>query len=270
MRNVAFGQYYPTGSFVHRLDPRTKLFAGAVCIAAAFVADSYWAYLACYSFLLIIILVSKIPVLQALKTVKSIFAIILISVILNVFFHDEGKVLFAWWKIRVTEGGLLYAGQIILRLMFLVLSTSLITLTSTPTELTDGIEKILTPLKFIRFPVHDVAIIMSIALRFIPTLMEETDKITMAQKARGAKFDVGGPVARAKALLPVLIPLFVSAFRRADELALALDARCYNATEARTKMKILRFGWKDLTAFLCLALFMTIVVFLRLGFFGLL
>ncbi len=270
MRNVAFGQYYPTDSPIHKLDPRTKLFAGAISIAAAFVADSYWAYLACYAFLFIVILVSKIPVFQVLKTVKSIFAIILISVILNVFFHDEGKVLWAWWKIKITVGGLLYSGQIILRLMFLVLSTSLITLTSTPTELTDGLERFLTPLKYLRFPVHDVAIIMSIALRFIPTLMEETDKITMAQKARGAKFDVGGPLARAKALLPVLIPLFVSAFRRADELAFALDARCYNATEARTKMKVLRFGWRDLTATLCLALFLTVVIFLRLGFFGLL
>ena len=270
MRNVAFGQYYPTGSFIHKLDPRTKLFAGLVCIAAAFVADSYWAYLACYVFLLISILVSRIPILQVLKTVKSIFFIVLISVILNIFFHDEGKVLWAWWKIKITVGGLLYAGQITLRLMFLVISTSLITLTSTPTELTDGLEKIMTPLRYLKFPVHDVAIIMSIALRFIPTLMEETDKITMAQKARGAKFDTGGPLARAKALLPVLIPLFVSAFRRADELALALDARCYNATEARTKMKILRFSLRDLTAFLSLALFLTVVILLRLGFFGLL
>lgn len=270
MRNVAFGQYYPTGSFIHKLDPRTKLFAGLVCIASAFVADSYWAYLACYIFLITVILVSRIPIFQVLKTVKSIFFIILLSVILNVFFHDEGKVLWEWWKIKITVGGLLYSGQIILRLMFLVISTSLITLTSTPTELTDGLEKAMAPLRYLKFPVHDVAIIMSIALRFIPTLMEETDKITMAQKARGAKFDTGGPLARAKALLPVLIPLFVSAFRRADELALALDARCYNATDARTKMKILRFSWRDLTAFLCLALFLATVISLRLGFFGLL
>ena len=270
MRNVAFGQYYPTGSFIHRLDPRTKLFSGIVFVAAAFVADSYWAYLACYAFLLFVILVSKIPILQILKTVKSIFAIILISVFLNIFFRTDGKVLFSWWRITITTGGLLYSGQIALRLMFLVLSTSLITLTATPTELTDGLEKFMSPLKRLRFPVHDVAIIMSIALRFIPTLMEETDKITMAQKARGAKFDVGGPIARAKALLPVLIPLFVSAFRRADELAFALDARCYNATDARTKMKILRFGWKDLTAFLFLALFLTVIILMRLGLFGLL
>lgn len=270
MRNVAFGQYYPTGSYIHKLDPRTKLLAGLICIAAAFIADSYWAYLACYVFLFTVILVSRIPIFQVLKTVKSIFFIVLLSVILNVFFHTEGKVLFSWWKITVTVGGLLNAGQIILRLMFLVLSTSLITLTSTPTELTDGLEKFMSPLRYIKFPVHDVAIIMSIALRFIPTLMEETDKITMAQKARGARFDTGGPMARAKALLPVLIPLFVSAFRRADELAFALDARCYNATEARTKMKILRFSWRDLTALLILVLFLAVVIVLRLGFFGLL
>ncbi len=264
-RNVAFGQYYPTGSVIHRLDPRTKLFAGVVFIVCAFLASSYWAYLICYAFLFSVVLLSKIPPLQVLKTVKAVLAIVVVSVLINLFFYDEGTVLFSWWKIKITDGGLLYAGKMVLRIMFLVLSTSMITLTSTPTELTDGLEKIMTPLKYLRFPVHDVAIIMSIALRFIPTLMEETDKIIMAQKARGASFDHGGIVARAKAMLPILIPLFVSAFRRADELALALDARCYNATEARTKMKVLRFTWADLTAFLVLTACLTITALIYAG-----
>ena len=156
-----------------------------------------------------------------------------------------------------------------LRIIFLVISTSMLTFTSTPMALTDGMESIMKPLKIIRFPVHDVAVIMSTALRFIPTLLEEVNKIVMAQKARGAHFDNGGLVKRAKALLPVLIPLFVSTFRRADELALALDARCYNATPNRTKMKPLHFSWRDLVAFFCLAAFLTIIILLKLGFFGL-
>ncbi len=270
MRNVAFGQYYPKDSFVHKLDPRTKLFAGLVFIAAAFVADSYWCYLVCYAFLAAVVVASKVPPLHLVKTVKAVLAIVLISVVINALFYDGEHVLVSWWKIRITEEGLLFSGQMVLRIMFLVLSTSLITMTTTPTELTDGLEKIMSPLRYLRFPVHDVAIIMSIALRFIPTLMEETDKIIMAQKARGAKFDNGSLIARAKAMLPILIPLFVSSFRRADELALALDARCYNATEARTKMKVLSFRLSDLAAFLILCAFLVLTVFFRLGFFGLL
>lgn len=269
MRDVAFGQYYPTSSFIHRLDPRTKLLASIVYIVAIFLCTNYYSYLACFLFLVIMVLMSRVPVKSVLKTVKAVLFIVVITVIINIFFYSEGKILAQWWIFKITDAGLIFASKMAMRLIFLVLSTSLITLTTTPMNLTDGLENLLTPLKWIKFPVHDVAIIMSIALRFIPSFMEEIDKIMMAQKARGASFDTGGLIKRAKALLPVLIPLFVSAFRRADELAMALDARCYNATPNRTKMKKLTFSWRDIFAAFATAVFLTLVILLRMGFFGL-
>lgn len=268
-KEIVFGQYYPASSFIHRLDPRIKLFAVLVFIVAVFLCDSFYAYAACYAFLLIVILVSRVPILSVLKTVKAILFIIILTAIINVFFYKDGNVLWEWKFLRITDGGLIYAAKMALRIIFLVVSTSMLTFTSTPMALTDGMESLMKPLAFLRFPVHDVAVIMSTALRFIPTLMEEVNKIIMAQKARGAHFDTGGLFKRAKALLPVLIPLFVSTFRRADELAMALDARCYNATPHRTKMKPLRFSYRDLIAFIALAAFMTLIVLLKLGFFGL-
>ena len=223
-REIVFGQYYPASSFIHRLDPRIKLFAVLVFIVAVFLCDSFYAYAACYAFLLIVILVSRVPILSVLKTVKAILFIIILTAIINVFFYKDGNVLWEWKFLRITDGGLIYAAKMALRIIFLVVSTSMLTFTSTPMALTDGMESLMKPLAFLRFPVHDVAVIMSTALRFIPTLMEEVNKIIMAQKARGAHFDTGGLFKRAKALLPVLIPLFVSTFRRADELAMALDA----------------------------------------------
>lgn len=270
MRDVAFGQYYPADSVLHRLDPRTKLLAGIVYIVAVFLCESYWAYLACFLFLLVVALVSKVPVSSILKSIKAVLFVVLITVIINVFFYKDGKVLWSWWRLAVTDGGLIFASKMAMRLLFLVVSTSLITFTTTPVTLTDGLESLLTPLKWVRFPVHDVAIIMSIALRFIPTFTEEIDKIMMAQKARGACFDNGNLFKRAKALLPVLIPLFVSAFRRADELALAMDARCYNATDKRTKMKRLRFAPRDLVCGLATAVFLALIIIIKCGFFGLL
>ena len=270
MKDVTFGQYYPSGSVVHRMDARVKILLMIAYIAAIFFISSYFGYALTALLILALSLISKIPITKIFKTVSRITVIVIITALLNLLFVKDGKVLAHWWIFTITDYGVNYAIMMALRLVFLVIGTSFLTLTTTPTELTDGLESLMSPLKYVKIPVHDVAVIMSIALRFIPTLMEETDKITMAQKARGAKFDTGGPFARAKALLPVLIPLFVSAFRRADELAFALDARCYNATDARTKMKILRFGWKDLTAFLFLALFLTVIAFFRSGFFGLL
>ncbi|MGN1042982.1 MAG: energy-coupling factor transporter transmembrane component T family protein [Christensenellales bacterium] len=270
MRDVAFGQFYPTDSVIHKLDPRTKLIASIIYIVAVFLSESYWAYLACFSFLAIVILVSRIPVKSVLKSVKAVLFVVLITVIINVFFYKNGTVLWSWWKIKITDQGLIFASKMAMRLIFLVLSTSLVTFTTTPVNLTDGLESLLTPLKWIRFPVHDVAVIMSIALRFIPSFTEEIDKIMMAQKARGACFDNGNLIKRAKALLPVLIPLFVSAFRRADELALAMDARCYNATDKRTKMKSLKFALRDLFCALFVAVFLALVIIIRCGFFGLL
>ena len=270
MRDVAFGQYYPTDSFIHKLDPRTKLIASVVYIVAIFLCTNYYSYLACFVFLLGMILVSRIPVKSVLKTVKAVLFIVAITVVINILFYSDGNVLWGWWVIKITDAGLVFASKMAMRLIFLVVATSLVTLTTTPMSLTDGLESLMTPLKYLRLPVHDVAIIMSIALRFIPSFIEEIDKIMMAQKARGAAFDNGGLIRRAKALLPVLIPLFVSAFRRADELAMALDARCYNATDKRTKMKKLTLTWRDALAALLTAAFLTAVILLRMGLFGLL
>lgn len=270
MRDVAFGQYYPSDSVLHKADPRTKLLAGIVYIVAVFLCESYWAYLTCFLFLLIACLVSKVPIKSILKSIKAVLFVVLVTVIINIFCYKSGTVLCSWWIFTVTDGGLIFSSKMAMRLIFLVVSTSLVTFTTTPVTLTDGLESLLTPLKRIKFPVHDVAIIMSIALRFIPSFTEEIDKIMMAQKARGASFDSGNIFKRAKALLPVLIPLFVSAFRRADELAMAMDARCYNATDKRTKMKRLKFAWRDLFLGLATAAFLALVIMLKCGFFGLL
>lgn len=262
-RDITFGQYYPADSFIHKLDPRTKLVASLVFIVAMFLCKSYYSYLACFLFLILCVWVSKIPVSSVLKTVKAIVFIIVVTVFINVFFYGEGKLLFKWWVFTVTDEGLIFASKMAMRLAFLVIGTSLITLTTTPMSLTDGLESLFKPLKHIGFPVHDVAIIMSIALRFIPTLMEEIDKIMMAQKARGASFDSGGLIKRAKALVPILIPLFVSTFRRADELALALDSRCYNATPNRTKMKLLKYNFTDAFALLFVLLFLAMIITIK-------
>ncbi|NLL56070.1 MAG: energy-coupling factor transporter transmembrane protein EcfT [Clostridiales bacterium] len=265
MRDITFGQYYPKDSFVHRLDPRTKLIISIIYIVAIFLCKSYLAFLVCFLFLSTCILASQIPVFSILKTVKTVLFILIITVIINLFFYTDGKVLVSFWKIKITVDGAIFASFMAMRLIFLVVGTSLISLTTTPMNLTDGMESLMKPLKAIRFPVHDVAIIMSIALRFIPTLMEEINKIIMAQKARGASFDNGSLLKRAKALLPVLIPLFVSTFRIADELALALDARCYNATPNRTKMKQLHFKWQDLFAFLFTLAFLAVIILIKIG-----
>ncbi|MBO7156708.1 MAG: energy-coupling factor transporter transmembrane protein EcfT, partial [Clostridia bacterium] len=207
--------------------------------------------------------------IPSLKSVKAIIFIVIIMAIINLFTVREGTVLWSWWKIIITLEGVFTAVKLALRLIFLVMGTALLTYITTPMALTDGMESLMYPLSLIKVPTHDIAIIMSIALRFIPILMEEVDKIMMAQKARGACFDRGGLLQRAKALLPVLIPLFVSAFRRADELALALDARCYNATPNRTKYKQAKFTWRDLIASIFTAIFIALVVAINNNFWGL-
>lgn len=259
MRDVSFGQYYPTGSVVHRLDPRAKVVFSILFMVTIFFVSSYAGYAVVALFLLTVCFASKIPVKNVIKSVKAILFIMLFTAIINIFFYDSGRVLFEWWKIKITLGGIDFAIKMALRISLLVMGTSMLSFTTTPMELTDAIESLLKPLKYIKVPVHDIALIMSIALRFIPGLMDETDKIMMAQKARGAEIDTGGLVKKIKAMLPVLIPLFVSAIRRADELADALDARCYNATDRRTKMKVLRLTWKDLVAFLFVAVFVALI-----------
>lgn len=260
MKDLTFGQYYPSDSVVHRMDARVKILLMILYIAAIFFISSYFGYAVTLIFILTFSLVSKVPITKILKSVKRITVILVITALPQLFFVKTGKVIAHWWIFTITDYGLNYAIMMALRLTFLVIGTTFLTLTTTPTELTDGLESLMTPLKYVKIPVHDIAVIMSIALRFIPTLMEETQKIMNAQKARGATFDTGHLHQRAKALLPVLIPLFVNAFRRADELAFALDARCYNATENRTKYKVQKIKGSDIVGILVVGGYLALVI----------
>ena len=256
MNNVVFGQYYPTGSVVHRLDARIKLLAVIFYIVTVFFIRDYVMYAAMFLFIIALTLIAKIPLRVLLRTVRTIVFLVLVTSIINLFF-TSGEVLWVHWKfIKIYKEGVEHAIKLALRLILLMLFPSLLTLTTTPMELTDALESLMKPLKLIKVPVHAIALIMSIALRMIPILMEETNKIMLAQKARGADFDTGGALKKAKAMVPVLVPLFVGAFRRADELALAMDARCYSSVAKRTKYKVMRLTAKDLVAsFVCLAVF---------------
>lgn len=263
MNSISFGQYYQTDSIIHKMDARIKLLILLAFIIVVFFCDTFLSYGILAIVVLTTIILSRVPILTVLKTIKVIIFILLFTAIINVFFYSEGTVLCSWWIFKITDCGLITAGKMSLRLILLMLGTTMLTLTSTAMELTDGIESLLSPLKLIKIPVHDIALTMSIALRFIPTLADETDKIMKAQKSRGASFSEGGLVKRAKALLPILIPLIVSAFRRADELALALDARCYNATEKRTKMKKPQIKPFDVIAFLSFIAVSTVIILLK-------
>ena len=256
MNNVVFGQYYPTNSIVHRLDARVKLLAVIAYIVTVFFAADYTMYAALFLFVIMVSVVAKIPLKVLLRTIRTIIFLVLITSIINLFF-TTGEVLWVHWKfIKIYKEGVEHAIKLAMRLILLMLFPSLLTLTTTPMELTDAMESLMSPLKLIKVPVHAIALIMSIALRMIPILMEETNKIMLAQKARGADFDTGGALKKAKAMIPVLVPLFVGAFRRADELALAMDARCYSSVAERTKYKVMKFAWRDLAAALvCLAVF---------------
>ena len=268
MKDMTLGQYYPTDSFTHRMDPRAKLVLVIAFIVMVFLAESFLSYFAVIVCVVSAALVSRIPLSKMLKSIKAIIMLLIFTGILNLLFYNGETVLWSWWRIKISVEGIIFSIKMVLRLVLLVMGTTLLTYTTTPTSLTDGMESLLTPLKYIKVPVHDIAVIMSIALRFIPILSEEVDKIMMAQKARGASFDTGGLLSRSKALLPILIPLFVSAFRRADELALALDARCYNATPNRTRYKVMKFGLRDLAGAIGMAAFIVLVVALNNNFWG--
>ena len=258
MKDVAFGQYYPAKSFVHNMDARVKILAVIAYIVAVFLVQSvttaqgvafqFLGFGACLFFVLIATLCARVPFGKVLKSIKGIMFFIVLSAILQIFFNASGNVLAKWSFITITDVGLLNAGFLVARISLIVLGASLLTLTTSPVEIADGIESLMYPLKFIKFPVHEFALIMSIALRFIPTLLDETDRIIKAQKARGADFDSGNILKRVKALMPVLIPLLISSFRRADELADAMDSRCYSGSKVRTKYKKMRLTWRDLVA----------------------
>ena len=250
MKDVTFGQYYPTKSFAHNLDARIKILLTIAYIVGVFLVKPFYflGFAACFLFVILATAFARVPFLRVLKSIKAILFVIILSAILQLFFNKGGTVVLEWQFIRITDLGLLNAGFIIARISLVVLGASLLTLTTSPVEIADGIESLMYPLKWIKFPVHEFALIMSIALRFIPTLLEETDRIIKAQKARGADFESGNILKRAKALIPVLIPLLIGSFRRADELADAMDARCYSGSKNRTKYKKMKLTWRDLVA----------------------
>mgnify|MGYP002517447625 CR=1 FL=1 len=248
LRDITIGQYYPADSVIHKLDPRTKLMATMIYILSLFIFRSLAGFAAVTLGLFLVILLSKVPISYMVKGLKAIVVILLITVIFNLFL-TPGETLVSFWKLRITEEGLRNAAFMTVRLIYLILGSSILTLTTTPNNLTDAIEKLLGPLKALKVPVHEIAMMMSIALRFIPILLEETDKIMKAQIARGADFESGNLIKKAKSLVPLLVPLFISAFRRANDLAMAMEARCYHGGEHRTKMKPLIYQKRDMIAY---------------------
>ena len=262
LKDITLGQYFPGSTVVHRLDPRTKLLMVVLYIVALFLAKWWVSYGLMLAFLVTAIVLSRIRPKALFRGLKPLLIIIIFTALINLFYSD-GQVLVQFWIFRITREGILQAVFLVLRIMMLVMGTFLLTYTTSPIALTDGLESLLGPLKKIHFPVHELAMMMSIALRFIPTLIEETDKIISAQKARGADFETGNLFRRAKALVPILVPLFVSAFRRADELATAMECRCYHGGEGRTKMKQLHYRLRDVVTLLLGAALLGGVITLR-------
>lgn len=249
LKDITLGQYFPGNSFVHRLDPRTKLLMVVIYIVALFLAQSWLSYGLVFVFLVCSIKISTIPLKTITRGLKPVLLIVVFTGILNLFFTEGTHEIFSIFGFSLTWEAVERAFFMVSRIMMLITGTFLLTYTTSPIALTDGLEALLGPLKKLHFPVHELSMMMCIALRFIPTLIEETDKIMSAQKARGADFESGSLMDRARALVPILVPLFISAFRRADELAIAMECRCYQGGEGRTKMKILRYNRRDYEAY---------------------
>lgn len=262
LKDITLGQYYPVDSPLHRLDPRTKLFGTMVYIVCLFLCDSWQGYLLATAFLVLCIRLSAVPFGYMVRGLRGVLFLLLISVSFNLFLTG-GTVIASVGFLKITQEGLQTAAFMALRLIYLVLGSTVMTLTTTPNALTDGMEKGLGFLKRLRVPVHEISMMMSIALRFIPILMEETDKIMKAQMARGADFESGNLIQKAKAMVPLLVPLFVSAFRRATDLAMAMEARCYHGGDGRTKMKPLKYKTADRIAYLALLGFFLLTLLLR-------
>lgn len=263
LKDITIGQYYPTGSYVHKLDPRTKILVTFALIVGLFIINSFIPYAYIIGFIIAAIYISKIPLKFMLKGLKPLRVIIIFTFLINVFM-GQGDIIWSLGPLNATRQGLNQAIFMAIRLILLVMGTSLLTLTTSPIALTDGIEQLLNPMKKIGVPAHELAMMMTIALRFIPTLLEETDKIMKAQMARGADFESGNIISRAKGLVPLLVPLFISAFRRADELAMAMEARCYRGGENRTKMKELKMGGRDTVALIITVFLLAILLVHRL------
>ena len=263
LKDITLGQFFPGKTPIHRLDPRTKLILLIVYMVALFCAKWFVSYALVLAFLVFATALGRIPLKSMTRGLKPMLIFMILTGVLNLFYTRGGTLLISWKFIHIYSKGVETAILMILRIMMLICGTFLLTYTTSPIALTDALERLLSPLKKIRVPVHELAMMMSIALRFIPTLIEETDKIISAQKARGADFETGSLIRRAKALIPILVPLFVSAFRRADELATAMECRCYHGGEGRTRMKVLRFALRDAVAFLAGALLLAGVFVLR-------
>lgn len=259
LRDITLGQYYPADSVIHKLDPRTKLFATLLFIISVFSFDGIVGFIVMTAFLFGVIALSKVPLSFMLRGLKAIMILLVIAGLFNLFL-TPGQVLWSIWKIHITREGLRNAVLMTIRMVYLIMGSSVMTLTTTPNQLTDGLEKALKPLQKINVPVHEIAMMMSIALRFIPILIEETDKIMKAQMARGADFETGNLIQKAKSMVPLLVPLFISAFRRATDLAMAMEARCYRGGEGRTKMKPLKYEKRDHKAYLVYAVYLVLIV----------
>lgn len=262
LKDITIGQYFPGDTIIHRLDPRIKILVVMMFITSLFFVDRFYPYIFVIGFIFATIILSKVPVIFILKGLKPLMFIIGITFLINMFM-TKGEVLYELGFLTITKEGLSQASFMALRLIFLVTGTSLLTLTTSPISLTDGIEELLKPFKRIGLPSHELAMMMTIALRFIPTLLEETDKIMKAQMARGADFESGNILRRAKNLVPLLVPLFVNAFRRADELAIAMEARCYRGGDGRTRLNVLKLDKKDIGIFVSMALFFIFIVSTR-------
>ncbi len=260
LKDITIGQYFPGRSPIHKMDCRVKLILTIVFIVMLFISGNMIGLYVGVVFTLVTYLISGIPFRMILKSLRPILPIVIFTSLLNIFFIRTGDILWEWKFLKITDNGVRTAIFMTIRIVCLIVGSSLLTYTTSPIDLTDGIERLLSPLKKIRVPVHELAMMMTIALRFIPTLIEETDKIMSAQKARGADLETGGPIARAKALIPILIPLFVSSFRRAEELALAMECRCYHGGEGRTRMKQLKLHLVDLIAVFYVAAFFAGVI----------
>ncbi|MCB2298108.1 energy-coupling factor transporter transmembrane component T family protein [Clostridium tagluense] len=263
IKDITIGQYIPGESFVHKLDPRLKILISLLFIVDLFLVNNFKGYLFVVIFILITILIANLSFKYIYSGLKPILVLLLITAILNIFMTTGKELIFRWGFISVYKEGLIIAAFMIIRLVFLIMGTSILTLTTSPIELTDGIESLLRPFKRIGVPAHELAMMMTIALRFIPTLMDETDKIMKAQMARGADFESGNLISRAKSLIPILVPLFISSFRRADELAMAMESRCYKGGEGRTRMKQLHITKKDYIASFAFTLLFVITIVSR-------
>ena len=263
LKNITLGQYFPGDTVVHRLDPRIKILVALLFLVAVFVVRTMWGFFALAVLFILIIALANIGPVTILRSIRPLLFIIIVTFVLNILFYSGQTIYWQWGFLTISKEGIEKAVFIAIRLVLLIVATSLLTLTTSPMQLTDGMESLLSPLKKIKFPVHEMAMMMSIAMRFIPTLVEETDRIMKAQTARGAELDSGNLLKKAKNMIPLLVPLFVGAFKRADELALAMESRCYHGDEGRTRMKVLHLKRMDIWALiLMLAASILFMVFL--------